>query len=118
MSILWKQIFPTLGHYRETVVDQGSSVSGTLAIDVSTGNNHKMTLVGNTTINITTAGQPSGTIGHVLLYITMASDYAVTWQLNGVTQSGVELTLDSAGATEVCLRSWDNWATYIGSVTN
>jgi len=110
----WKQFLKTIGFYRETVVDHGTT-SGTVTVAVSDGVNHKMTLSNTSTINIVITGEPSNTMTHVLLNITMSSAYAVTWQLNGVTQSGVSISLNASGQTEVLIRSWDNWATYVAT---
>ena len=112
--MLWKQIFPTVGFYRETVKRYGS-VSGTITVPVADGMNHHMTVTNTSTINVTATGQPADTIGHVLLNITMSAAYAITWQLNGVTQTGVSISLNAAGQTEVLIRSWDNWGTYVAT---
>jgi len=100
------------GWYEEKRVDKGS-VSGTITVTITDGLNQSMTITGTSTINVVSTGISHLT--HVLLNITMSSAYAVTWQLNGVTQSGVSISLNDSGQTEVLIRSWDNWATYIAT---
>ena len=118
MRKLWKQIFPTIGFYREDYYDHGT-VSGTINVSLTNGVNHKMTLNGASVINIVTTGEPSGTITHVLLGITMAAAYSVTWQLNGVAQTEVSVSLNDSGYSEVLIRPpMNNWATYIADRTN
>lgn len=102
------------GWYEEKMVDKGS-VSGTVTVTITDGLNQKMTITGTTTLNIVSTGITHMTF--ILLGITMSSAHAVTWQLNGVTQTGVSIDLNDSGFAEVRIVSWDSWSTYIAQRT-
>lgn len=71
---------PTLKDYGETYYDNGN-VSGSVTIDLTNGNHHKLTLTGNVTSLTISNPSPSGNAMPIYLYIKQDStgSRTVTW---------------------------------------
>jgi hypothetical protein len=102
---------PALQGFSETIVDH-SNISGTVSLDFSSANVHKMTSTGSITLSFASTWPASGSFGRMIVWLTLGSTSHTLILPSSVTLGYNNITgLATSGSNNVI--TFDNTGTYI-----